>query len=359
MTDSNTTSTTSTSTPEVPGTSTSPNVPSTSESPSQGNVSAPGTQPETTPEGSPKREAWRKLGIREAKARAAEKEAKQRQAQWEADKTKWEEERTQINDLFSGLKESPEKIKALLSKSGLDINDFNRAFIGLEPEATPIDKQLQQLKDKIETKEQAETKAKEDAAKASQEATQKAAQVRDLSRLKGILDAEATTDETAYEQIRTHNQYSAVLADTYEFIKANWDDIKQLTPEEEPEVIKAVVKHHADIIEQRLTDRALEVYNKINASKKLQKLMGINSNNINNPSKDGKASSNHNPALDPEAVQILEQLQASPDRRPSKFITHEASITSTPVLKEQPAPSQSWAMSSGEEIANLLKKYGH
>lgn len=314
-------------------------------------------QPEASTTNDPARKLVLEASRRERLARKREKEARELEAKLKAERAEWEAKLKAQEELFQDIANHPEKAQQLLQRAGLTFDDFARAVIGLEPAPKPLEEEVKELKSALQQREEAEAKAKKEAEEAEQKARQHAQQEAALNQVTAIISE--TPD--AYPLLMEDNGYRYVLAEVAQFIHDNYEDYKEVLPEELPELHRKLVTKFAEQVENRYFEKAKAVAARLVKFEKLKTVLGINTNNNQTAASNG-ADQSHNDksTLDPESASILESILGAPDRKqPSKFITNDGSlVTSAPVAKHGNGP-KSFQSNSDDEIQLLLKKYGH
>lgn len=258
-----------------------------------------------------------------AQAAKAERKAKdrERRASELAEKAQREreaalKEKEAAEALIREASTDPSKAKALLEKAGLTMETLAQLYLGI-PNSRSVEDEIADLKRQLNERAEQEKKQAEDKAKAEQQARFQTMVQRDLSKIHSAL--EKTPDK--YEMIQTQAAQGELLDRIYRFVSEH--KIRSVTAEEE----SLLVQHFADELENELTDRARADLERLTKLKKLgiQANPGITTHN-------SQKLQDTSDKLGAAAEEILQRTTR--DRKPSKFITNETTISNKPLPQD-------------------------
>jgi DNA-binding transcriptional regulator YiaG len=289
----------------------------------------PESASETQPEGESanekdvkERARWAALAKKEKRILEQERKYKETLRKMELERQQFQQEREQFESLLKNARNSPENVKQILEKTGLSIDDFARAFLGMpEKELTADELAKEAIKEARELKESLE-KEKEETQKQQQERQRQEGLQRDFDKIHKTI----SENPDKYELIMANNAYETVLREAYSLIQEHQLTI---TPDQEGELINGV----AEIVEANLLAQAKTVSERLKSIKKL----GITPHT--------NTLEDKNVELEPELADAVNQVIR--DKKSSKFITNSSTVSQ--------APQKAVYLNEVDEISEAIK----
>lgn len=227
--------------------------------------------------------------------------------------------RDELNGLLTDAAKNPDKALALLAKAGIpNLDALARLVMQMEPAQEPADKVAQRaLKEAQDLRQQLDDERKAIEV-AKQEQHVGAMRKNHLAKVNTVIAA-AGED---FALVQDANLQSEVLDRIYALLQK-----EQITDVSEDEEVM-LVKHFAKQLEEELAPKArtlLERLGKINK-------MGINPNTNSGtiPGSPNQATNSDTPGTDIAAI----AASVIRDKKPSKFITNETTVSSKPLPRQ-------------------------